>query len=209
MKKRYIALICILMVALIAAVGDLMVRQSIEGFFAGMRDSVFSQLGALFTRPRLEKPDPKTYSEYFVTCANASAVAQSVLKLGPAVGIPENSGKVPTLNPNRKTDAWGHPFCLVGISDQIIVISLGPGRDAFPGCSNLGTDLALSKQMPVGILNRLPSGHLVLVVKRRPDQKPSNVGAASEEGHPAGLTMGAGWYYANNQLCGGPSFTSP
>lgn len=167
MKKRIIVVLIVFFLLTIALVViNFEVQRHLDEFFSGFGESVFGRLGEIFTAPKHEAPDIKTDSQLFVTLANASAVNQALLKLGSTAPLPNTSVELTALEPKRKVDAWGHPFCITETSSRFVIISLGSDSADSSGCAKLSVDLATADTMPIGVLNRLPSGKLALVSRR-------------------------------------------
>ncbi len=81
--------------------------------------------------------------------------------------LPLTSAALTGVDPRRRLDAWGHPFCLSEVSHRVAVISLGSSLQTFSGCSEVGISRKDLASLPPGKLYQYPSGALVFVAVRK------------------------------------------
>jgi hypothetical protein len=112
------------------------------------------------------RKDPETYkrnARVFETYANAFDVGHAALSTAASARPVTSSAELASLAPDKRLDAWGHPFCLMVASNRIAVISGGSRPDAPTSCSNTGVSKQEIRSSEYNFYES-PSGKLVLIL---------------------------------------------
>jgi hypothetical protein len=104
--------------------------------------------------------------KYYETWISALAIADASGKLERHPGRWESSASAAWVDPSRRTDAWGHAFCIRPDQRQTIILSPGPEALSSIDCNTLKIREADLARMPRTRLNPLASGALIMVVRR-------------------------------------------
>ena len=122
------------------------------------------------------RKDPETYkrnAKVFETYSNAFDVGRAALN-DPASRPATSSAELASLAPDKRMDAWGHPFCLMAAKDRIAIISGGSRVDVPTSCNNTGISEREIRGSEYNFYES-PSGKLVLILDRD-STKPSDPG---------------------------------
>lgn len=104
--------------------------------------------------------------KYFETWHSALAIADIGRKSEHQLGRWESSTTASWIAPSRRTDAWGHAFCVHSDQEQTIILSPGPQALSSLDCNSLKFPEKELARMPQARLNPIGSGILVLFVKK-------------------------------------------
>src|SRR6266446_7989737 len=90
---------------------------------------------------------------------------------------PLTSQDLSDVEPGKRVDPWGHPFCFADLGNRIAVISEGANGNIV-GCSELRKEISTFQSVETGFLYRSSRGALVVVVPRTstPPQENDHVG---------------------------------
>jgi hypothetical protein len=129
----------------------------------GAHDNVIGMGKELLTAYR---KDPETYNRnarVFETYSNAFDVGRAAFSTAASARPVTSSAELASLAPDKRLDAWGHPFCLMVANNRIAVISGGSRADAPTSCSNTGVSKREIRSSEYNFYES-PSGKLVLIV---------------------------------------------
>ena len=76
---------------------------------------------------------------------------------------PLTSQDLSEVEPGKRVDPWGHPFCFADLGNRIAVISQGANAN-IAGCSELRKEISSFQNVETGFLYRSPRGAFVVVV---------------------------------------------
>jgi hypothetical protein len=139
--------------------GNIIPSQSEIGGFTNVVD-MGKELMAAYRK------DPEKYkmnAEVFETYANALNVGRAALNNSVSERPPITSAELVSLTPDKRLDAWGHPFCVMVVDSRIAVISGGFRADTRIPCEDSGISKREIRSSQRHFCET-PSGELVSVV---------------------------------------------
>lgn len=131
--------------------------------FAGLGEHLSSALMKPITKnldgSSVTTIDPKSAEVYSRAGDIGMVVAR---RKGPP---PMTSQELSELDPGKRVDPWGRPFCFSDLGNRIAVISSG-ANGSIAGCSELQKEISAFPSVKTGLLYRSSRGALVVVVPR-------------------------------------------
>jgi len=149
---------------LIAICADFLLKPNFSrADFTGLGEHLASALMKPITKNLDGSPanviDPKSAEVY----SRAGEIGMYAVRLvGP---LPTTSQELLAVEPEKRADPWGHPFCLMDLRGHIAVISEGSKADD-PGCAESQKEIRAARGLRTGILYRSPRGAWVVLVSR-------------------------------------------
>jgi hypothetical protein len=110
--------------------------------------------------------------KYLETWFSAMSIADACNKGEHPLGQWVNTADANWIEPSKRTDAWGHPFCVQSDQQYTVVVSAGPKASTSIDCNTFKISAEELAQMPKGRLNDHANA-LILVVKKRVVTQPT------------------------------------